>query len=278
MKYSYNEILYPWYPEEFKIINFGNIKKDMYSISNYGRVFNIRTNKELSIFKGNGYCNVALQNYDNSRSVYYVHILVAHHFIPKTDDDIRNDRIYVNHRNLNRSNNYVHNLEWVNYEENNKHAAEFGHLKLNTEIVKRISNTTWGDSGAIGSKNGMARLNEDQVHMICKMLEEGHSYKDICLKVDGLEDTENDRHLITNIVRGKRWNQISEKYNLPKPKPCTDYSDYVIPVCELLEKNYSTTDIINILNMDNTKDRARGFINRIKRKASYQEITKNYNF
>lgn len=45
MKYSYNNIMEPWYLEEFKIIDMEPIRKNYYAISNYGRVMNIKTHK-----------------------------------------------------------------------------------------------------------------------------------------------------------------------------------------------------------------------------------------
>lgn len=278
MKYSYNEIAEPWYPEQYTTITMPPIKQNMYAVSNYGNIMNIQTGKILSkLTSCNGYYETALQNNDNSRSIYKNHILVAYHFIPKTQDDIINNRDFVNHKNLMRNQNYVHNLEWVNSRENNIHAKEYGHLKLNNNVVKRIKDSSWGDSKTIGSKNGMSRLTEDQVNIICRMLENNDSYKDICNAI-GLKDNDNNRHLITNIRSGKRWSHISKNYNIPKPNICTDFTNYIIPVCELIEQGYSTTEIIENLKIDNTKNRARSFINRLKRKQIYQDITKNYNF
>lgn len=216
MKYSYNEISYPWYPEEFKPIIFHPIKQNMYAISNYGRVINIKTNRELCIFKGGGYCNIALQNEDNSRGIYYIHILVAHHFIPRTEDDILNNRIFVNHKNFLRSMNYIHNLEWVNDAENNKHSYEYRNLKLKNDIVVPIKTETWGTMKTCGAKNGMARLTEEQANMICKLAEEGgYSRVEIC-KMVGLEGNDNDINVLNSIIKGKRWKHVSCNYNLPK--------------------------------------------------------------
>lgn len=277
MKYSYNEILQPWYPEEYRIITMPPIKQNMYAISNYGNVMNIKTGKLLSKVLTVGYPSTALQNEDNSRSIYYNHILVGYHFIPKTQDDIINNRNMINHKNLIKTQNYVHNLEWVNYIENNIHAKEYNDLKLNTTVVKRLVPGTWGDSKTLGSRNGMARLNENQVNKICKMLEDGYSYKEICNIMD-LGGGQNDTFLISSIATGKRWKHISKNYNIPKPRSITNFSDYIIPVCELIEKGHSTTDIISILNMDDTNSKSRSFINRLKRKEIYTDISKNYNF
>lgn len=274
MKYSYNDIMYPWYPEEFRVIQLEPIKKDTYAISNYGRVMNIKTNKILSTFEGSGYIKIHLNNEDNTRTSYQIHILVALHFIPKTIDDINNNRNIVNHKNLLTFVNYVHNLEWVNESENAAHSHQYRHLKLQ-RVVVRIKNEAWCDTK--GSKNGMAKLTDIQVHTICNLLEKGYSYSDICKNI-GLEGTENDRHLISNIVRGKRWTHISKDYNLPKPQQCINFSQYVIPVCELLEKGMSNKEIVEILNMETPGDSSYRFINRIRNKKVYTEIIKNYNF
>lgn len=215
MKYNYNEILEPWYPEEYKVINMKPIKQDMYAISNYGNIINIKTNRHLCLFKGGGYYNVALQNVDNSRGIYYVHILVAYHFIPKTQNDIDNNRIYVNHKNFIRSMNYVHNLEWVSDAENNKHSYEYRDMKLKDDVVKRIKTETWGTTRTLGSKNGMARLTEEQVENMCKLAESGlYTRTEIC-KVVGLTGDSKDINIFNSIISGKRWKHISKKYNLP---------------------------------------------------------------
>lgn len=235
---------------------------------------NIKTNKILSTFEGSGYIKIHLNNEDKSRTSYQVHILVALHFIPKTVDDINNNRNIVNHKNLLTFMNYVHNLEWVNQAENAAHSHQYRHLKLYRPVV-RIKNKPWCDTR--GSKNGMAKLSEEQVHIICSLLEEGYSYFDICNRID-IEPTENNRHLISNIVVGKRWKHIIKDYNLPKPKQCTNFSEYIIPVCELLEKGMTNKQIVETLKMNTPGDSSYRFINRLRNRKVYNEITKNYNF
>lgn len=275
MKYSYNNIMEPWYLEEFKIIDMEPIRKNYYAISNYGRVMNIKTHKLINTFQGSGgYYRVSLNNEDKTRTTYQVHILVALHFIPRTHDDIINNRNIVNHKNLLTFVNYVHNLEWVNISENAAHSHQYRHLKL-TSAVSKIKNNPWPDTK--GSKNGMSKLTEDQVHKMCQLLEKGYSYSDIC-NITGLEDTDNNRHLLSNIVRGKRWTHISKNYNLPKPQQCTNFSMYAIPVCELLEERKSNKEIVDILGMNTPGDSSYRFINRLRNRKIYHEITKNYNF
>ena len=273
MKYNYNEILEPWYPEEFLPITMEPIKKNTYIISNYGRVINIVSGTELKGFISGGYHKIFLKSEDDRLYTTAIHRLVAYHFIPKTYDDIVNDRDFVNHKNMIGTCNYVHNLEWVNRSENAMHSHQYRYLLLKNP-VERLKEPHFDSRG---SKNHMARVNEEQVHTMCKMLEEGYGYKDICNAV-GLEGNENDRHLLTNLVRGVRWKHIASQYNLPKPKQSTDFSRYVIPVCELLEQGLSNKEIVKILEMDTPGDSSYRFINRLRNRKIYSDITKNYNF
>lgn len=47
---------------------------------------------------------------------YYIHQLVASHFIPNPDG-----KQFVNHKDGNKTNNKVENLEWVTQSENTQH-------------------------------------------------------------------------------------------------------------------------------------------------------------
>ena len=99
-----------------------------YEISNLGNVRNIKTGK---LIKGDinncGYYRVLLYH-NNKRQRYFRHRLVAEHFI--INDDVNNKK-FVNHIDGDKSNNAIHNLEWVTQSENEKHAFKKG-LKQKT--------------------------------------------------------------------------------------------------------------------------------------------------
>lgn len=101
----------------------------LYQVSNLGRIKRCsrknmdskarqRTFKEL-ILKENidksGYCYVNL--YKNEKKAYKIHRLVAQTFIPNIQK-----KPQVNHKDGNKKNNTVKNLEWVTREENIQHA------------------------------------------------------------------------------------------------------------------------------------------------------------
>jgi hypothetical protein len=92
----------------------------LYQVSNEGR---IRSNRGIKIQGDyNGYKKVRLSK--NSRQLTkQVHRLVAQAFISNPDN-----KPFVNHKDLNRSNNHVNNLEWVTHQENVDHAIKNGHI------------------------------------------------------------------------------------------------------------------------------------------------------
>jgi hypothetical protein len=84
-----------------------------------------------------GYFSVSLQKDGKTKHVL-VHRLVAEKFIRIK----RPDQIYVNHKDGNKSNNYVSNLEWVTASENTKHAWNNG-LHEKTRIATKKRKGVW---------------------------------------------------------------------------------------------------------------------------------------
>ena len=79
-----------------------------YYVSNYGRVYSLKTNKMLKPRDtSKGYYRVALRK-DGKAKDFLVHRLVAIMFIPNDD----NEKIEINHIDENTKNNRVDNLEW----------------------------------------------------------------------------------------------------------------------------------------------------------------------
>lgn len=70
-----------------------------------------------------GYYNVKLSK-NNIRKGYRIHRLVALHFIPNP-----NNLNTVNHKDFNRKNNHIDNLEWLDWYDNVLYSAKQGHYK-----------------------------------------------------------------------------------------------------------------------------------------------------
>lgn len=87
-----------------------------YQISNTGLIR--KEDKILAPFDNNGYLRILLINGDKKQKKL-IHRLVAETFIPTDDTSLQ-----VNHKNLDKMNNHVDNLEWVTSKENVAHAIE----------------------------------------------------------------------------------------------------------------------------------------------------------
>lgn len=99
--------------EEWRVINdFTN-----YSVSNFGNVKNSSTNKMMRQNVKGGYCCVSFVN-NKKRYTFKVHRLVALAFIPNPDN-----KRTVNHKDKNKCNNKLENLEWMTHEEQMQHRS-----------------------------------------------------------------------------------------------------------------------------------------------------------
>ena len=108
-----------------------------YEISNLGNIRDIHTKEEIETsIASNGYKYVGLRSdYGKHNKIQnYVHILVAETFLEKPKND--NVIYIVNHKDSNRLNNCVYNLEWVTQSENIKHGYKYGNMYKVTEAVK----------------------------------------------------------------------------------------------------------------------------------------------
>ena len=107
----------------------------LYKISNFGRVWSTRMDREMIPgIDGGGYKYVNLC--DGGVKPYKVHRLVALHFIPLIEG-----KEIVNHIDENRQNNKVDNLEWCTQKENANHGMARQRLsksKINSEKSKAV--------------------------------------------------------------------------------------------------------------------------------------------
>lgn len=102
-----------------------------YVIYNDGRVRNTITNKFINGDVNNcGYHRVSLYNNGEHRR-FFKHRLVAEHFIDNPEN-----KKFVNHKDGNKSNNAIDNLEWCTQSENEKHKfAELNAKKTNKAVL-----------------------------------------------------------------------------------------------------------------------------------------------
>lgn len=91
-------------------------------VSKWGHIYSLKSNKFLKLRKNNrGYLIVSL--YPNSKTVLrFVHRLVLEAF----NGEKPSAKHQCNHKDGNKQNNHIDNLEWVTCSENRKHAYKNG--------------------------------------------------------------------------------------------------------------------------------------------------------
>jgi hypothetical protein len=155
---------------------------EKYLISRNGQVVNKTTGKILRPDENNcGYLRITLCK-DGKAYRFFVHHLVARHYIPNP-----NMCKQVNHKDGNKKNNQDTNLEWVTPSRNILHAFEIG-LK------------------GIGEKHHSSIVSNDTVEKVCQMISDGSVRGDI-MKTLGVS-----RYLIDDVRRRKTWTHISKNY------------------------------------------------------------------
>lgn len=87
--------------------------EELYAVTSCGKVWSYRSKKFLKPSKSkDGYLRVALRK-DNKYKNFYIQRLVAEAYLVKP-----NESYEVNHKDQNRENNCINNLEWISHKDN----------------------------------------------------------------------------------------------------------------------------------------------------------------
>lgn len=126
--------------------------REVFAVSNTGLVCrSCDKDKKLPYHENNsGYLRVGL-NIDGKWKRYFVHRLVAEAFLPKEEG-----KNYVNHKNGNKQDNNVSNLEWCTFRENIQHAWNTG----------MYSKEKRKESSKMGESHPMHKLTQQDVNWI----------------------------------------------------------------------------------------------------------------
>ncbi len=177
-----------------------------YEISNYGEIksFNDYHKKEPRLLNPSnidyGYTLVSLTNNHGKRKTCLVHRLVAIAFIKNNNEY----KIQVNHKDGNKHNNVVTNLEWCTARENSQHACDTGLNPSNP-----------------GEYNGMSKIdNKEAIQVIQKILD-GKTNEEIA------KEYNIHSRYVSLIRHKKRWRSVwqsdfrgqsAKRSNTPRPK------------------------------------------------------------
>jgi len=145
-----------------------------YSVSNIGRVKNRFDNIKKNTLHHRGYLTTRY-----NKTMYSVHRLVAIAFIPNPEN-----KPEINHKDGNKQNNHVDNLEWCTRKENIDHAFRLG-LSSNK-----------------GEKNPRSKLNWDSVNKIRNLYNTGLYTQNKLAEMFGVSQSP-----INKLLNYKNWNE-----------------------------------------------------------------------
>lgn len=143
--------------EVWKEIPFDLVKFKGYSISTYGRVRNNKGRITTGYSKKDDYLVVNV-----NRKGYYIHRLVALVFIP----NLNNEPI-VNHKDGNKQNSKLDNLEWTDYSGNSNHAVLIGKIPTKSIIQYDINNNKINEFNSVKEASEYLKISTGTVANIC---------------------------------------------------------------------------------------------------------------
>lgn len=95
----------------------------LYAVTSCGKVWSYRSQKFLKpLLDKDGYLRVNLRK-NEKLSRFGIHRLVAEAYIPNLEG-----KPQINHKDEDKTHNYINNLEWVTQAENNKHGTRLGRV------------------------------------------------------------------------------------------------------------------------------------------------------
>ena len=198
----------------------GDIKEGIYWISTFGRVYSLykanRYGKEngfVAVNLNKGYCQVSLSTNKDSSKGYFIHRMLMIEFCP-----IPNFKLYeVNHKDGNKLNNCIWNLEWSTHDDNIHHAYRTGLCPVYEDHPK-------------------ATITNEQAEEIGRLISlDQYSYDEIS-NITGIK-----KSIIKTIGEGYAWRFAYEKYNLEeifrRHNPCKFSDEELHKVCKYFQDN-----------------------------------------
>ena len=219
--------------------------ENLYEVSNLGRVKSLKDNKgryrekiKSSSDNGRGYLNVYLCKNGKGKRCY-IHRLVAEAFL-----DNPNNYPIINHKDENKQNNHVSNLEWCDYEYNNTYGT----------CVQRRVKTMRLNGGYDVSEETRKKLSEMRKGEKHYMYGKHHTEKtrrEISEAKKGQQFSEETRKKISKALKGK---MAGEKHPLYGKKGKDNSRSKKVRCIEIDQVFECTADANEFLGKDRQND------------------------
>lgn len=250
--------------EIFIKLNWNNILIQRYAISNYGRLYDLykKTFVAYSVDK-DGYfmASIKIEENDIGYKKIRVHRFELMSFYPISNFE----EMQVNHRDGNKQNLLLSNLEWKTPMGNTRHGWK---NDLNNNV---------------GINNGNGKLTDEMIHSICNLIDQGYSGYDICDKLGVVNVVERKRILshINSIKNGKTHKYISAGYRFMNNQLPVQFGENLIYlICNFLSdktRDYTYKEIMDHLQISNNhRLQFKIFINDIINGRTGKNISKLY--
>jgi hypothetical protein len=159
----------------------------LYQISNFGRVYSIKSNRFLNPSKDKyGYLQIALSK-DGKVKKYKVHRLVALAFLLNP-----HNLPQVNHRDENKTNNRVENLEWCDTKYNNSYG---------TRLERMMQHPNW----KVGREKCVKLAKEKNSKSVLQFTKDGEFVNEFPSAREASRQTRIDQSQISKCCRGKGY-------------------------------------------------------------------------
>lgn len=168
-----------------KEINYFKIKPSLYAIEKDGRVWSFFSKKYMKAKEDkDGYFTLSLKNNQGGYSKFGIHRLLMIAFNP-----IENmEKMQVNHKDGNKKNNSLSNLEWVTGQENLAHAGLMG------------LNNTFGQKG---ESHPNRKITENDAKRIIKLFKSGVKPAEILKQVPNAT-----KNIVNSVIHNRTWKHL----------------------------------------------------------------------
>lgn len=247
--------------EIFVQVIWNNILVTRYLVSNYGRFYDTLNKRFLSQSTDkDGYFRCTLNIPGIGKKTIRVNRIELMSFNP-----INNFENYVcDHKDGNKQNNFIENLEWVSSIENTRRAWKSG-----------LNNNN-------GQNHPLSKYTDEDINQFCKLIDDGYKNNEICniLNIYDKKIRSRVSAILSGIRNGLIHTDISMQYNFMNGIEKQDYSEmFANLVCRFLSdgKTYTYKQLADYLEIPNEQRiYFRVFIKKLVNGDTYKNIVSQY--